>query len=105
MVVEEFTGKTLPHWREVINYKNTKGAMLALNNLGCKEVEDLPSIILNTPKKDMSNVKLGEPVYYINEEGEGLLGICNGVRAYFVQVGKGLSTRPIEDCTYSWSID
>lgn len=106
MVIEEYTGKTFNSWRKVLSkYNNYSEAKLAMKKLGCKKVEDLPSIILATPKKDISNVKLGEPVYYVNEKGEGLLGICNGAQAYFVQFGEGLVTRPIEDCIYSWSID
>lgn len=104
-VVEEFTGRILPLWREVIQYNNYRGAMKALKKLGCKDLIDLPSIILNTPKKEIETVKLGEPVYYTNEDGIAILGICNGVRAYFLQQGGGLTTRPIKDCTYCWSIN
>ena len=104
-VVEEFTNRTLPFWRDVIQYTNYEGAMKALNKLDCKDLVDLPSIILNTPKKNISQVKHGEPVYYINQNGIGILGICNGVRAYFLQKNGGLTTRPINDCEYCWSID
>ena len=79
--------------------------MKALNKLNCNSIIDLPSIILNTPKKDISSVKTGEPVYYVNEDDTGILGVCNGVRAYFLQKDGGLTTRPIEDCIYCWSID
>lgn len=103
-VVEEFTGKTFPLWREVITYGNYKDAMKALKKLGCKDLADLPGIILDKPKKDISKVKHGEPVYYINEDGAGILGVCNGVRAYFLQQNGGLTTRPVKDCIYSWSI-
>ena len=104
-VVEEFTGKNLPLWKNVINYKNKAGALRALKKLGCKDIVDLPGIILETSKKDISEVKLGEPVYYVNEEGVGILGVCNGVRAYFLQMGGGLTARDIKDCKYCWSID
>jgi hypothetical protein len=104
-VVEEYTGKTLPFWREVTFYKGYRESKKALKKLGCKDLVDLPSIILNTPKKPISAVKHGEPVYYINEEGEGILGICNGVRAYFLIKGGGLTTRNVKECLYCWSID
>jgi hypothetical protein len=104
-VVEEFTGRSLPFWRDVLHYNDYKKAMIVLKNLGCESVLDLPSIILSTPKKDISEVKLGEPVYYIDNKGRGLLGICNGAQAYFVTEGGTLTTRPINACDYCWSID
>jgi len=104
-VVEEYTGCPLPLWREVIDYTNFRGAMKALRKLGCKDLKNLPDIILDTPKKPISEVKLGEPVYYINEEGEGILGVCNGAQAYFLKRNDGLVTRKIENCLYCWSID
>lgn len=104
-VVEEYAGRNLPLWRDVISYTSFRGAMKALQKLGCKELKDLPEIILDTPKKPISEVKVGEPVYYVNEEGEGILGICNGAQAYFLAKGEGLVTRKIENCLYCWSID
>lgn len=104
-IVEEYTGKNLPYWKEVIDYKDYKGAMKALKKLNCKDLTDLPEKILGKNKKDISKVKLGEPVYYINEEGTGILGVCNGARAYFLQQEGGLTARNIEDCLYCWSID
>jgi len=104
-VVEEYKDITLPLWRDVVTYKKEKGAMKALIKLGCKSIVDLPSIILNTPKKDISQVKLGYPVYYINEDNIGILGVCNGVRTYFLQKGGGLTARNTQDCKYCWSID
>jgi len=104
-IVEEYTGKNLPYWKEILNYKNFKGAMKTLKKLNCNKLEDLPELILGTSKKDISEVKLGEPVYYINEQNEGILGVCNGVRSYFLQVGGGLTARNTEDCLYCWSID
>ena len=103
-VVEEFTGRKLPLWEGVTNYKSYRGAMKALKKLGCKDLVDLPSIILNTKRKDISKVKHGEPVYFINEEGDGILGVCNGVRAYFLQYGGGLTARNVSECSYCWSI-
>lgn len=106
MVVEEYTGKKLPHWREVISYKDRKGSVKALRKLGCKNIKDLPSIILGNDIKPIEEVKLGEPVYMIREDtGEGLLGVCNGARAYFVNRPKGITVRLIEDCEFCWSID
>ena len=88
-----------------MNYTNYKEAKQTLKKLGATDLTDILTVLLNTPKKDISEVKLGEPVYYINEDGEGILGICNGVRAYFLQKNGGLTTRNIEDCLYCWSID
>lgn len=76
-----------------------------MKKLGCNTLEDLPEIILGKPKLPISEAKRGYPVYYINEEGQGILGVCNGSRAYFLQVGGGLTPRKIEDCLYCWSID
>jgi hypothetical protein len=104
-VVEEYTNRTLPYWREVITYTSYIEAMKALKKLGCKDLIDLPSIILETDRKPISDVKLGEPVYYKNEEEKGILGVCNGAQAYFLSKDKGLTTRKIEDCLYCWSID
>ena len=105
LVIEEFTHKKLPFWREVINYNNYKGSLESLNKLGCNTIKDLPSIILGTDKKAATKAKLGEPIYYINEDNIGILGVCNGKRAYFLQKGGGLTARKIEDCKYSWRIN
>ena len=74
-VVEEFTGKELPYWKNVLNYTDFKSSIRTLKKLGCNKLEDLPSIILDTEKLSMSEVKLGYPVYYINEDGIGILGV------------------------------
>ena len=104
-IVEEFFNIDLPYWKNVITYSSEKGAMKALKKLGCKDLIDLPEIILNTKRKPISEVKLGEPVYYINEKGRGILGICNGKRAYFLQRGGGLTARNIEECKYCWRVN
>jgi hypothetical protein len=102
-VIEEFTGRDLPYWKDVLNYTDKKSAVKTLRKLGCNELQDLPTIILNKPKQPISEVKHGDAVYYINEDGTGILGVCNGVRAYFLQLGGGLTTRPVTDCSYCWS--
>lgn len=79
--------------------------MKTLKKLGCNTLEDLPGIILNTEKQDISKVKVGDPVYYINEDGEGILGVCNGKRAYFLSYGGGITARNIEDCKFCWSVE
>lgn len=104
-VVEEYTGKVLPIWRDILNYKDWRSALKMLKSIGCNKLEDLPGIILNTNKKDILEVKLGEPVFYINEDNKGILGVCNGERSYFLQKGSGLTTRNTKDCLYSWSIN
>ncbi len=104
-VIEEYTNKTLPYWRDVISYKDALGAKKALKKLGCKDLKDLPNKILGTQIKPISEVKLGEPVYYINENGDGIMGVCNGKRSYFLQWGGGLTARDTKDCLYCWSIN
>lgn len=104
-VVEEYTGKKLPLWREMINYTNFKDALQILKSNGINSIEDLPTAILGTPKKPINEVKLGEPVFFYNKDGEGALGICNGTRAYFIREDKGLRTCSIEQCKYCWSIE
>ena len=79
--------------------------MVRLKVLGCNSVKDLPDIILGTNKKPISEAKLGDPVYYINEKGEGILGVCNGARAYFLQDKEGLTARLMKDCEFCWSIN
>ena len=104
-VVEQYSGKKLPHWREVLTYTNWSEAKKALRKLGCKRLEDLPDIILGEEKADISEAKTGDPVYYINEDGIGVLGVCNGKRAYFLQLDGGLTARDIEDCEFCWSVN
>jgi hypothetical protein len=41
----------------------------------------------------------------VNEKDEGVLGVCNGARAYFLQHKEGLTARNVEDCLYCWSIE
>lgn len=105
-IVEEFLNIDIVNkWQKTLKYNNEISAKKTLLALGCKNLKDLPGVILNTKRKDISEVKLGEPVYYTNEDGVGILGVCNGKRAYFLQYGGGLTARPIEDCKYSWSIN
>ena len=101
--MEEYTGKDLPIWKEMITYRNPKDAIKILRKYGCKDLLDLPELILETPKKDISEVKLGDPVYY--EDRMGAIGICNGARAYFPGEGGGLTARHISECKYCWSIN
>lgn len=103
--IKEYTGKDLPHMQKIKKYNNKIGAMRELRNLGCKSLPEAPEIILGNPKIPMSKVKLGYVVYYVNEEGEGILGICNGAQSYFLNREGGLVTRRTEDCLYCWSID
>jgi len=103
-VLEEYTEHSFP-WEEGLGYGSYREAMKTLKKLGCKNLIDLPEVLLNTPKKSISEVKHGEVVYYINEENKGILGVCNGVRAYFLAKDGGLTTKDINDCLYCWSID
>ena len=102
-ILEEYNNVVFPLWRDVLDYKNHNEALLALKKLGCNTLEDLPSIILGTPRKEIIDVKHGDAVYYINEDGIGIFGICNGIRAYFLQKNGGLTARSIFDCKYAWS--
>lgn len=103
-VLEEYNDKVFPKWRDVLNYKDYKSSVKTLKKLGCTKLDDLPGVILGTVKKDILEVKHGDAVYYINEDGHGILGICNGVRAYFLQYGGGLTARNVQDCLYCWSV-
>jgi len=105
-ILEEYHGKIIPGWREITTYTTPEGAQDTIKRLGCKEFHEVPGKILGDgKKKDISKVKLGEPVYYINENGAGILGVCNGARCYFLQNGGGITARKTEDCSYCWSID
>jgi hypothetical protein len=103
LIVEEYKDIKLPLWRDMLNYTSPKEAIKTLKNWGCNSLLDLPELILKKSKKDISEVKLGEPVYY--EDRMGAIGICNGVRAYFPGEGGGLTARNINECKYAWSID
>lgn len=103
-VVEQFTGHKLPLWRDLTNYTSYKDALRKLRKNGINSLEELPTAILGTPKQDISKVKLGNPVYYINDKGEGVLGVCNGARAYFLHHNGGLAAVPIKNCKYCWSL-
>ena len=103
-VVEEYFEIELPLWKDLLTYSTYKDALKVLRKNNIKSVEELPSAILGTEKKPISEVKLGEPVHYVNEIGHDVLGICNGKRAYFIQPEIGLITLPIEDCSGAWSI-
>ena len=56
-------------------------------------------------EKEISEAKLGDLVYYINEEGHGIMGVCNGVRAYFLCWDGGITARNINDCECCWSLN
>jgi hypothetical protein len=103
-VIEEYTGKDLSYWKNLVNYHDIKGANKLLKELNCNSLKDFPDLALNTSKKPISEVELGDLVYYINENGDGILGICNGQRAYFLQTNGGLTARNIEECEFCWSV-
>ena len=103
-VVEEYFNLDLPLWKEILTYDDYKSAIRVLRKNGIKSIEDLPTAILGTEKKPISEVKLGEPVYLVNEEGLGVLGICNGMRAYFLHPEEKLVALPIDCCLYCWSV-
>lgn len=102
LVLQEFHG--VEFLGNVINsYSNAKGAAKTISKLGKGRVDNLPTAFLGTPKKDISEVKTGDMVSVV-ENGNTIIGVCNGVRAYFLQIGGGLTARNIKDCSYCWSI-
>ena len=104
-VVEEYFNLDLPLWKELLVYDNYNDALRVLRKNNIKSIQELPTVILGVEKKPISEVKLGEPVYLINANGQGVLGICNGMRAYFIQPDVGLIALPIDKCLYAWEID
>lgn len=102
-IVEEYFGINLDKWREILTYRNEKEALKIMNENGINSIKDLPDVVLNTPKKGALQAKLGEPVY-AEQDGIGTIGICNGTRAYFLTIEKGLSAIPLDQCIYSWDI-
>jgi hypothetical protein len=104
-VVSEYKGIDITNFREIEDFKDYKGIIRWLAKMKCKELADAPSAFLGVERKPISEVKLGDIVYFVNEQGEGIFGVCNGCRAYFLQQDKGLTTRNIKDCKYCWSVN
>lgn len=76
-----------------------------IEKIGCKSISDLPNILLKTKKKLGKEAKYSDVVYWEpNTESEGMLGICNGARAYFFSLSGKLIAIPIEECLYSWEL-
>jgi hypothetical protein len=103
-VLEEYKNIRIPYWNDKL-YTNKYGALKTIKNLGAKDLNTFPTVVLNTKRKSISEAKLADIVYYINEENEGILGICNGAQSYFLAKGEGLVTRKTKDCLYCWSVD
>jgi len=104
-VAFRFKNKVPPSIKAIYDYNDYKGSLVWMKKLNCKSLEEVPSAFIGSEKKPISEVKLGDIVYYINEEEKGIMGVCNGKRAYFLQYGGGITARNIEDCLYCWSID
>ena len=105
-VVQERTGKDLLSlWKTKFNYDDYTSAMKTLKELNSIDLSTAPTEVLGIPRKPISEVKYGDIVYKINERGQGILGICNGVRAYFLQETGGITARNIEDCLYCWTVE
>jgi hypothetical protein len=101
----KFKGKNPPNIKEIFNYKDLRGSIKWMNKVGAGALDEVPEKYLGLQKKNISEVKHGDIVYYMNENGQGIMGICNGCRAYFLQYGGGVTARPVEDCTYCWSVE
>jgi hypothetical protein len=103
---EQISGQTLhkANWKKFVTYTSFEESKETVKEFGGKKIKDLPSIVLGTPMKDISKVKHSDIVYMEDEEGIGGLGICNGVRAYFLAKPKGLMAVNVEDCLACWSI-
>lgn len=105
-VIEEFIGKELINWKkEILDYKSAKESLKFLKKAGCKSLREAPEKILGVKEKSISEVKLGDLVYYINEDDQGIMGVCNGMRAYFLSWDGGLTARNIKDCECCWSLN
>ncbi len=104
-IAEKFSEKPLhiADWKKVLTYRNATDSQDAVTALGGEEVLDLPTIVFGVERRDISDVKHGDIVYAITIDGEGTLGVCNGVRAYFLAKGKGLTAILVKDCLYCWS--
>lgn len=104
-VVEEYYNIDLPIWKELSEYNNFSGALKALKEKGINSLEEIPTKILGTERKSISEAETGNVVYTLNDKGQGVLGICNGVRAYFIQPEIGIIAVPIEECLYAWDVN
>lgn len=103
-ILEEYHGKKLlKEWRSILTYDSVISAYKTLRKLGVRQVIDLPPIMINGERKPISEVKHGDVVYYREKDG-GMLGICNGVRAYFMN-HNGLLAVPVNKCKYCWSFN
>ena len=101
--------KEVPNIQKHQQYSDMKGALKWLRSIGINNLDDLhkaPELFAGLKKKDISEVKHGDIVYYIDPGlNQGLLGVCNGVRAYFLSVEGGLTARNVKDCKYCWSVE
>lgn len=107
-IAYRYKGKEIPNIQKEHSYNDIKSALKWLNNLGIDNFDDLhkaPELFAGLKKKDISDVEHGDIVYYIDPGlNQGLLGVCNGVRAYFLSTEGGLTARNIEECIYCWSV-
>ena len=106
-LAEQLSTKPLhmSNWRDLVTYTDIKESDKTVKEFGADGIKDLPGIVLGTSRKNISEVQHGDIVYMEDENGFGALGICNGVRAYFMTKPKGLTARMVEDCIYCWSIN
>lgn len=107
-VAYTYKGLEVPDIQKNIKYKDIKSALKWLKHLGIDSLDDLhkaPELFAGLERKDISEVSHGDIVYYIDSEtNAGLMGVCNGVRAYFLCVDGGLTARNVEECKYCWSV-
>jgi hypothetical protein len=99
-----FKNKTPPNIKDIYDYKDLRGSIKWMAMVGAGSLDEVPEKFAGLKRKDISEVKHGDIVYYLNENGYGIMGICNGCRAYFLQYGGGLTARNVKDCLYCWSV-
>ena len=107
-IAYKFKDKPVPNIQKDWEYHDAKSALKWLKNLNIDDFNKLyeaPELFVGLKKKDISDVIHGDIVYYINEKEQGIFGICNGCRAYFLSEEGGLTARDIKDCLYCWSVD
>lgn len=104
-VLEDYYGEPITTVWDNVQYSNLREAVKTIRKLGCKDMSELPSKVLNVPRKNINNVEYADIVYYINEDNMGIMGVCNGKRSYFLGKNGKLTARDTNECLYCWSVE